>query len=220
ELMKRLLKNFKDHGFSLVETLVAVGLAGGVALTVSKLGQDSAKISKSVERSLDVGNFVNDVSYILSDKESCNATIGTNRPIGSDIPAIIRFKNGVPNQVYRVGNQKYGNNSFQITRITTESTPGGADIVFFLDRGNNNLGSQILKRKIPLKAVINGGVIQSCYSDVEGMIETAVMAACKGNTATYDPATRQCFHTLVEKACEEGEVMKEIIQSDGSITMD
>lgn len=215
--MNRFFKNLKEYGFSLTETLIAIGIAGGVALTVAKLGQDSVKISKTAERNLDIGNFLNEVSYILSDKENCNATIGLNSAIGTNIPSIMKFNNGVAVAAYTAGNQRYGNNSFQISRITTEPTPSGVDLVFFFDRGTNNIGSQSIKKRVPLKAVLSGSTIQSCYSDVEGMIESAVIASCKGNAARYDPDTKECFHNLIETTCDEGEVLKDFLTEDGSI---
>lgn len=216
--MKSFFKNIKDQGFSLTETLIAIGISGALALTVAKLGQDSAKISKTSERNLDIGNFINEVSFILSEKNNCNATIGTNTTIGTNIPSVIKFVNGTSVPVYSTGNQRYGNNSFSISQITTEASPSGVDLVFLLDRGENHLGSQLIRRKIPLKTIVNGTTIQSCYSDVEGMVETAVKAACKGNTARYDPDTKQCYHMLIEKQCDRGEVLKEIVQEDGSIS--
>lgn len=217
--MKTLFNKYlSQRGFSLVEVLISVGLISGVALSVAKLGNDSAKISKTTSTNTEINNFLSEVSYILSDKNSCDATLGANRTVGSAIPSIIRVRNGAASTVFEAGAKKYLNGAFSIDRIYTEATPSGADIVFDIKRGSGyELSSNVVKRKIPLKVVMNGNVIQSCFSDIETLIETAVRAACVGTAARFDETTKQCIHEVTPITCTDGQVLNQITQTNGQI---
>src|SRR5690606_9636116 len=106
-----------QKGFSLVEILMAAGIVGGIALTVAKLSQDSARVTKTTEANNEINNFMSDVSYILSDKASCEATVAGSETIGAQISTIKKVKDSTIFNVYELDPKKYGNNSFSISSI-------------------------------------------------------------------------------------------------------
>src|SRR5690606_19769231 len=169
----------RQKGFSLVEVLMAAGIVGGIGLTVAKLGQDSARVTKTTEANNEINAFIGDVSYILSNKENCNATISGSETIGSQITAIKRVRDGSVFNVYELSPKQYGNNSFSVQSIRSSLIDGGVSLLFDINRTNlTTLGSRQITKRIPLKAVVDGGQITSCFSDTESMIESAVRASC------------------------------------------
>jgi type II secretory pathway pseudopilin PulG len=215
--MNSLFKYINSKGFSLVETLLAVGIVGGITLTVAKLGQETTRLTKTSDRNTDMNNFINDVSYILSDKNNCKATVGEGSTIGSQISAIRKDVNGVIQEVYGL-NKSIGNNSFTISQITTVPSANGADLIIEVNRGTLFVSSsKSISRRIPLKVDVVGNVIEGCYSDIEGMIESAVRAACKGNSARYDEVTKECHHDAQPISCSTGEILREIVTINGEM---
>lgn len=211
-----------NKGFSLVEVMLAAGLASGVALVVAKVAQESNKTTKTMETNIEVTTFLGDIAYILSDKQNCNATVGIGSNIGTPINSIKRFINGVENNIYETSTpanpKKYGQSAFIIESITTELNPGGVNLVVEIERVNKAInGARKVKKKIPLKAVVTGGKIDSCFSDIESMIESAVQQSCRGNSARFDPATKECYHDVKTDQCPTGQVLRSIQQLNGQI---
>lgn len=207
-----------QKGFSLVEILMAAGIVGGIALTVAKLSQDSARVTKTTEANNEINNFMSDVSYILSDKASCEATVAGSETIGAQISTIKKVKDSTIFNVYELDPKKYGNNSFSISSIRTSLEDGGVLLLFDIKRANvTTLGSRQITKRLPLKAVVENGKIKSCFSDTESMIESAVRAACKGNSARFDENLKECHHELQILICESGKVMQQIVAEDGTI---
>lgn len=131
-MKKNLFKN--KFGFGLVEVLMAAGIAGGIALTVAKLSQDANKVTKSTEANNEINMMMNDVAYIFSDKTNCLATIppGTNTN-GASILTVDRVINGAERTIYQTG-VKYGNGTFSISSIITESV--GPNVIITINREN------------------------------------------------------------------------------------
>ena len=103
--MSVIRKNQK--GSSLVEVILAAGLAGGLALVVAKIAQDSIRIGKTAETNMEINGIVSNISQILSDGESCSTTVGMNREIGAQITHIKRVRNLQPEIVYGLAPIKY-----------------------------------------------------------------------------------------------------------------
>lgn len=219
--MKKLLKN--AVGFGLVEVLMAAGLAGGIALTVAKLSQDANRVTKTTETNNEINMMMNDVAYILSDKANCNASIPSGTAAnGANITQIRRVVSGTPQVVYSAGSQ-YGNNTFTISSMSTERIGATNDVRLVLNILRNNkvtTGSKTITKRIPLKAVLAGANIDSCFSDTENIITAAAQAACQGNSARWDAAAGECHHDIVlsPATCPDGQAPKQIDLTGGTAT--
>lgn len=224
--MKKILKN--AFGFGLVEVLMAAGLAGGIALTIAKLSQDANRVTKTTETNNEINMFITDAVYILSDKDNCMKTIVPGTAVsGAPITAI---KKSVPVpppddsvSIYSVG-QKYGNGIFSITGMQTDNSDGNPNLKITIVRNNvTTTGARSIVKKIPLKVVLAGGNIASCFSDTEDMIEDAAKAACTGNSAKWDDLNKVCIHDILitganaSGVCPDGQAFKEISTTGGNV---
>ena len=218
--MKKILKN--AFGFGLVEVLMAAGLAGGIALTIAKLSQDANRVTKTTETNNEINMFMTDAAYILSDKENCMKTIVPGTPVsGAPITAIKKFAPAPPPNdsvsIYSVG-QKYGNGLFSITGMQTDNSDGNPNLKITIVRNNvTTTGARSIVKKIPLKVVLAGGNIASCFSDTEDMIEDAAKAACTGNSAKWDDLNKVCVHDILitganaSGVCPDGQALKAMV---------
>ncbi|GEM_PF-2875815 len=196
--MKKLFKN--TFGFGLVEVLIAAGLAGGLALTIAKLSQNAGRVTKTTESNNEINMMMNDVAYILSDKGNCLATIPPMTPAnGANIPSINRNAGGTAVPVFKADGTKYGNGTFTISSMNTERIGVTDDVrlVLNITRLNSVVnGAKSITKRIPLKVVLTGANIDSCYSDTENIITTAARAACHGNSARWDATNSECHHDI------------------------
>ena len=218
--MKKIFKN--TFGFGLVEVLMAAGLAGGIALTIAKLSQDANRVTKTTESNNEINMFMTDAAYILSDKENCMKTIVPGTAVnGAPITAIKKYAPTTPPDdsvsIYSVG-PKYGNGLFSITGMQTDNTDGNPSLKITVVRNNvTTTGARSIVKKIPLKVVLTGGNIASCFSDTEDMIEDAAKAACTGNSAKWDDLNKVCIHDILitgangSGICPDGQALKAMV---------
>lgn len=68
-------KSFKFSGFSMVEMMIAVGLASGVALTVMKITEMSSTAQKQTEIKDEIHQLYGEVTGILADRLACKNTL-------------------------------------------------------------------------------------------------------------------------------------------------
>ena len=71
--------NLKNHGFSLVEVMVALGILGTISLGVMKIGENMNRTSKNMNQQLDAVQLSSKVQNLLRDKEVCNITFAGRR---------------------------------------------------------------------------------------------------------------------------------------------
>ena len=75
--------NLKDinkyiRGFSLIEIMVAVGLASGISLGVMKITQTTAKSVKKNQQDFEISLLMSTVSSSLKDENSCSLNFNSN----------------------------------------------------------------------------------------------------------------------------------------------
>ena len=103
------MKRF-DQGFSLVEILVAVGLAGGLAVVMMNMMQQQSKNQVTAEVKFENLEFRRQIANVLAVKKSCERTFQSLK-IGDSVVAIQNAA-GVPvveiDKVY--GTWKYHSN--------------------------------------------------------------------------------------------------------------
>lgn len=215
-MFKQLITSQK--GYSLVQVLMATGLVGGLALAVAKLGKDSFNATQTINANIEINQTITDISNILSDSNNCNATFGIGSSTTNSISEIRRSNSpGVSVPVYRT-NTEYGNGTFRIVNMQTVPSSTGIELRVSIQKNNQQvLGGKDIVRTIPIKATIVNNRIENCYSDIDSVIDAAVAAACKGNSAKFDPDTRECTHNLQTLTCEDGKVLRKINNQNDEI---
>ena len=78
--------NFKNHGFSLVEVMVALGILGTISLGVMKVSENMNRTGKNMGQQLDAVQLSSKVQSLLRDKDVCNNTFA-GRTLGNDLVA-------------------------------------------------------------------------------------------------------------------------------------
>lgn len=206
----------KKNGMSLVEVLIAGALLAGLGLVVARISEQSRKVTKTTETNIEMLSLIQDISYILSDKDSCIATV--QGAVGSNLTSIKRVREGATTDVYSI-NSIYGNGTYRLSRLTTELINGGVNLVVDMSRVSESMGGKGIRKKIPLKAVlsVDGAEITDCFSNSENILEAAVRASCKGNSARYDDIAMECYHDVALVACQPGQAMQQIITENGEI---
>lgn len=201
-----------------MQVLLTAGLAGGLALTVAKLGKDSFKATQNINTTTEINQAIQDISNILSDSASCNATIPAGSPVNTSISAIRKSTETGTTVAYRVGPNVSNNGSFIITGMNTVPSATGVDLRVSIRKQNRDtIGGPEVIKTIPLKAVVNSGTIASCYSDIDSVVDAAVKAACNGNAAFWDETARECRHNIVVLTCPAGEVLRKTDPVNGEI---
>jgi hypothetical protein len=79
-IFKKILKG--DSGFSMVQVLMAAGLAGVVSLMVAKITQNSRQAVKTTEIQTEINTTVNLIQQTLKDEVNCSITF-TNSGMGT-----------------------------------------------------------------------------------------------------------------------------------------
>lgn len=186
------LSNYK--GFSLIESLVGLGLLGGLSFWGMKTFDIQSEFTKTVEVQNEYESIFNDINQILSHEEACTYIFKNgNGPAWKADPstpvafssATIYFKSkssDTPMPRYYINSSKdaapkYGNGTVQIIglRLASDSLASiplneldgktNAYVKFYF--AQSKLGSQEMERKIPLFVSISDLVsrtIETCSS--------------------------------------------------------
>jgi hypothetical protein len=190
----RFLKKVKNqYGMTLVEILIATGLAGGLALVIAQLGTDTAKIQKGAKESLDMNGFYNQVEKNLLNHNSCVETVklAGALKVGEfrSIPRVYQKHNSeAPTRVaFEVGTNKKPAPTFYIDEIlVTRTAETEVEMKFTLQKTGKIKGysSSSLSRNFKLDALFEkDNTLIKCYSQLDNAIQSAVdlatAEACK-----------------------------------------
>lgn len=148
--MFKLKSQNTEKGFSIVEVLVASALMGAVALGIAKLTQDQTKSTKTIESRFEITTTINEMTQLLSERDSCIATLGGRDAVSTDPatsilalyerpatpPDIARFEANASNT-----GPSYGNGTFKITsfRLSTANDGTNVGMVPLTNEGITNL---------------------------------------------------------------------------------
>ena len=108
-----------ERGFSLVASLIAAGMIGGLALLLADISRQQQSTQKTIETNFEVNSLFNFIVRILQDKMACQLTLGTALPIvdGRNID-FIRNKNA--QSVINTAD-KYGNGLLQVESMSLQN---------------------------------------------------------------------------------------------------
>lgn len=212
---------FKNNqGFSLVETMVAAGMLGLLAMAGVKLMQNQNQAMKTIEVKSEYNGLMNDIRTILADSNSCRTTLGgrdaKNHPAApagtitqiTQVTATGPVARYTSNPDWRVA-QAYGNGKLRIIGIrlsdaaTDVETTGGATpqvgttnlIITFtsgLRESNKQLETFEKMMKLNVTTVANSTNIADCSSTVSDNSLNDMTKACASIGGTYDQASERC----------------------------
>ena len=106
--MKKENSWIKNHGFSLVEVMVAAGLLGVIALGGMRIVDFQTGRTRDTSKNFQADNIMYDMMFVLRDRDSCFETFNNKITSNASIDKIIRKDiNGGLTDLYKV-DDKYG----------------------------------------------------------------------------------------------------------------
>lgn len=182
--------NFK--GFSLVEVMIGTGIASALVLVIVSSLKQTSGVKNNLQKSSDVNNLIQMITSELTRKEVCEANFKNLNPAAGTLTELV-YKSG--NRIIATS-APYGdfiNNIVSITyggaasptiprlfkmNVTVQYTPRPKPGVAAVDK----------QFTIPVNVFLNNaGTVDTCYSDVQSLMENAVKFSCAGNGAKYYP---------------------------------
>lgn len=209
---------FKNNqGFSLVETMVAAGMLGLLAMAGVKLMQNQNQAMKTIETKSEYNGIMNDIRTILADSNSCRTTFGgqnaKNMPVGTVTQITQVVASGNVTRYTSNANwmqaQAYGNGKIRIigmrlsdaaTDVETTAgvgpTVGTTNLILTFTSGlresNKTLETFEKSMKLNVTTVAGSTNINDCNSTVADNSLNDMTKACASLAGTYDPATERC----------------------------
>lgn len=206
----------KEHGFSLLEVLVALGIVSFLSFTVLQLVFTNLQATKSVEMTASLDNLILEVNTALKDPAVCLSNLSnfstTTLPsplatgsinvsqitLPSATTPLARTNGSLANQP----NTKLALSIGNIKPLTTTSYL--ANIAVSLDKGLGTIGARNIVRNIPMSLTLTtaGGPITGCntFGPSSGGNPAASPSApqvtiaqiCAAFGTTVDSKTGQC----------------------------
>jgi type II secretory pathway pseudopilin PulG len=204
--MKKLFFKFSQHGFSLVEALVAVGLLGGIALVVVKQSEQAGLNESQLNATQEVNAIVNQISTILAQKNNCTATV-KGKGVNDSLDAIYRGDDPTT-QGFRdsVAAQKTGREVFKLheplssrrlliseMRLVQKQAPSGDDLGDFLRlKFISELHPDMIKDFQIIGDKDSSGKFISCHSVMFNEIEEGIAQTCGSIGGEWDEVNKKC----------------------------
>lgn len=258
--MKKLLKNF---GFTLVEVLMAAGITSAVVLILINSFKENNSQVVQYQQTLELNNLIQRVTTELSKKEVCEKNFkGSSLPIAptapANIPSLVTRNGAHLLSVGSIYGEQNPQTAIQIISMNKQGTTSAN--VSRLTKMNIVVGFRIVKKttssasspfesvdqdsffNIPVNVFLSrdSSTVDTCYSDVQSLLENAVKRACIDDesatfnglrTATYFPPDAtypygHCEHVAeirnnangIVTQCPPGELLQNITTTSGKMT--
>lgn len=219
-------------GFSLVEVLIAAGLASGLALVVAQVLSSSSKTQKNIESKTEISAGMDRIRSVMQSSISCNLNL-KGKPAASNITDIRYCDNADPiNLTCNTAGvpmiaiaDRFGD--YEVTSIQTELVSAGTialNVKFnHVNSSVSKHGLKELNRTMLVQAQVTAGTIQNCFSDVSNAIDTAVINGCKGNSAELiglPGGGFECHHNTDNTInCGPGEFLDQVTTPSGMVKL-
>ena len=186
-----------SEGFSLVSTMVAVGMMGLLSLALSQLTRQQVGIQKKVETYFEINNLSNKILRGLYDGDGCMETFGINSDIiGGRTLSAIKNKNGevVVDTVQKYGNRLIKVDSISIANVRINGTSGQMDLQVVFEKLNKSIrGYKKTTQSYPLSVQVDSlKRLTQCTYDYGGIYRVAAEGVCKSLTGVFDPVSLSC----------------------------
>lgn len=163
-----------QKGMTLVETMVAAGLLGGLAVAGMTLFKTQNKAQQTVEQNYEMTATLSAIRGILADLDGCQQTLGGRLPNGATVPAIIKVVSGVNTTAYTSSTTaRLPGTPLKLTSMRTNNTiPGLASnetmLQLFFSRGENAQTTTQVAKNVRINYTLSGANIGSCYAVTGG----------------------------------------------------
>lgn len=166
-----------QYGFSLVQVLIAIAMAGGLSLIILKLQENSGKIIKNAETSQSIQELMAEVTSNLSSTASCSETF-QNRiisPTPASIPTLKKvLKRDGSVYTFLEANKEYPEFSVKVENITySETIDEFLELeIHFTKLHAGSIGGKNITKKMKLNFQKNAlNRITSCGASVVGAMQ-------------------------------------------------
>lgn len=208
--MLNFFKKYRLSGFSLVETMVGVGLMAGVGLLVTQVAKQGNDVAKSAQQSKTSYDVFSQIQRTLRDRNACLNTFQTQVVSPGATVAIPNIRNGAGTNVFSVGSRFNSEGGAVASAGGSDERPSGlairgmslqrnvtdSTLVVSLDVIQNGKTKNIRKNIILNMDYDENNRFLNCEpslaNDTEDIIDSAVNTICKGPGLTYDSATQRC----------------------------
>lgn len=154
-------KKTSNHGFSLIELLIVIGLLGGLSVFIMSITKQSAKSTAKLEFDTDTILTTNEINGILSDEVKCIATFGlTNTPASINSKYYTTASGLSPAS-------GYGNSGLMISSYTLTGTSPNSILTIVYENKKilqGQTGPTSLSKKIDIYSEYVAGVMTKCRS--------------------------------------------------------
>ena len=209
-----------NGGFSLVGSLVAAGLMGGLALLLANMTKQQHAVQKSTETHFEVNSLLDIMVRTLYNGDACKHTLGDGVSV-TDNRSINFVKNKDGGVVFNT-TDNYGNNLLRIESMTLKNTAitgtsGAVDIrVVILKLSKSIKGYKKVVKDLPITFKVAAGStnLSSCHHTVENLdqvvtdalsnqvaplvdtkLNEVIRQLCPVFGGTYDTTTQSCSRT-------------------------
>lgn len=199
-----------QSGFSIIEVIMSFAILGLVAAGFLSFTDNHAKITKSIDASFEVVDFVGQVRLILSQPKGCMQTLaaaGIPVSSSSDKPiTTIKGANIIPGSnptawinydFISNGSTISASKTVTLTSMVVKYPPtfnGEVELVMKFTRNDQaSVGGKEITRTLPLTIVANPAIptqIQTCYATGAKVANWGAMCAALGGT--YSEDTKKC----------------------------
>ena len=165
-----------DKGFSLVQVLISSGLLGAAAVVGIKMMNNQQKVAESTNQKYEMAYIHEEIWRSLQNPITCERTL-KGKSIASwnngELKSInIPFKDGKFDnyikiyKTYDSGFEFYGIRNLKIDNyyLSESDIDSTVNLQIEFNRGKNIVGSQKIKKSIPISYTLVGNIIDTCNS--------------------------------------------------------
>lgn len=196
----------KSNGFSLIETMVAMGIMTVGLLGILQILTMQMKVSNTTKLDSEVANTVFLVNAVLKNSTACKENIGNfgkvSLPVaaGQKVPvnALNYPSGGGPLVTIGTNTPKtVALKEMNLTNFKLLSSFGGFNIISseleMLFNKPDGIGSTYTKRKVSLQLRANGaGAIVDCSGEGTELTDFQLHSICSSNGGVFDFPTKKC----------------------------
>lgn len=202
-----------QQGFSLVQTMVAVGLTGVLAMVVMKNQETSTNMKQKNDANQVIAQTAQIIQKTLNDRASCSASLA-GKSTGDVINKLLQASVNPSdyNAFLPVGTLVEENKAMQngvMVKKMEIIADAGLDYLkvdFDLDPENRTkmVGSKEVSKRFQLQLAKNPvtGAIVACHSESDNLVQTSAVESCKAMKGTMVAGKCEFMQNLVDETAK------------------
>lgn len=210
-----MLKN--EKGFSLVQTMVAIGFTGVLAMILMKNQESTSMMKSKNESDIIVSQAASIIQKALSDRATCSLSL-KDKETGAEITEIVKaqasasdYNDFLPTGGKVVERDVVMPGGVAVKKMTLINDAGNDYLAvdFDLDplKRKKMSGSKEISKRFQLMVTRTGTKISNCQSETANLIQTSSIESCKAMNGTIINGKCQFMDQLVDTTsanCGEG----------------